>query len=257
VKGTPMNDKCQAFFDKLGVVSQKMEAIGEKMNQVTDETERQQYFADMMTLNTEAGTIIFDFVKENMKNKVGEFYFIHFSQAFTEDQIKQLLAEATPEYKAKVEGMMAIGGAADMPQSFIGQNYINVSGLTPDGKNISLSDYIGKNKVVLIDFWASWCGPCRQEMPNVVDAYNKFKSKGFEIVGISLDETKGDWEKGIKDLKITWPQMSDLKGWKSELSGAYHVSSIPFTLLVDENGKVIAENLRGKELHNKLQELLK
>lgn len=109
----------------------------------------------------------------------------------------------------------------------------------------------------MIDFWASWCGPCIQEMPNVVEAYKLFKDKGFEIVGISLDENKADWVAATKKLEMIWPQMSDLKGWKSDLSKPYNVQSIPFTLLVNEKGEIIAENLRGSELVNKLSELLK
>lgn len=256
VTGTPLNDKSQAFYDKLQVVSKKAEGIGEKISQTLDETERQQYLADFASINTEASGIIFDFVKENMKNKVGEFYFIHFSEAFDENQTKELLAGASSEYRTRIESMMgqAEGG---MPSTFVGRDFIDVSGLTPDGKNISLSDYVGKKKLVLIDFWASWCGPCRHEMPNVVQAYNKYKDKGFEIVGISLDDSKSSWVKGLKDMNMTWPQMSDLKGWESELSGAYQVTGIPFTLLVDQSGKIVAENLRGADLENKLEELLK
>ena len=93
-------------------------------------------------------------------------------------------------------------------------------------------------------------------MPNVVAAYKEFKSKGFEIVVISLDEEKAAWTKSLTDMNMTWPQMSDLKGWESALSAPYQVSSIPFTLLVDQNGNIIAENLRGQALHDTLRELL-
>ncbi len=125
----------------------------------------------------------------------------------------------------------------------------------PNGKNIALSSL--KGKVVLIDFWASWCGPCRREMPNVKAAYEKFKSKGFEIYGVSLDRERNDWVEAIKKDGITWPQVSDLKFWDCVAAKQYNVQGIPFTVLLNREGKIIAKNLRGPELEAKLAEVLK
>lgn len=123
------------------------------------------------------------------------------------------------------------------------------------GKTVRLSDYVGKGNYVLVDFWASWCGPCRAEMPNVRNAYNRFHPKGFEIVGISLDSQSDDWQHATEQMGITWPQMSDLKGWKSEAATLYGVRSIPFTLLFDPDGKVVATGLRGESLMQKLEQV--
>jgi thiol-disulfide isomerase/thioredoxin len=127
------------------------------------------------------------------------------------------------------------------------------AGPTPEGETISLESLRGK--VVLLDFWASWCGPCRRENPNVVKLYEKYKEKGFEILGISLDKTKAPWVKAIADDKLTWLHISDLKGWKSKYGGLYGVSSIPQTVLLDDEGKIIARNLRGPALEQKLAEI--
>lgn len=124
----------------------------------------------------------------------------------------------------------------------------------PYGKNIALSSLRGK--VVLVDFWASWCGPCRKEMPNVKAAYEKYKSKGFEIYGVSLDRELSDWTDAIKKDGITWPQVSDLKYWDCVAAKQYNVQGIPFTVLLDKEGKIIAKNLRGPELEAKLKEVL-
>jgi thiol-disulfide isomerase/thioredoxin len=126
----------------------------------------------------------------------------------------------------------------------------------PDGKKIKLSSLRGK--VVLLDFWASWCGPCRRENPNVVAAYNKFKDKGFTIYSVSLDQDAGRWKGAIQQDGLLWPyHVSDLKGWQSEAARIYGVNSIPAQFLLDKTGKIVAKNLRGEELEQKLAEILK
>ena len=129
--------------------------------------------------------------------------------------------------------------------------------ILPDtsGRNISLSSFRGK--YVLIDFWAAWCGPCRKEMPNMVKIYSDFKGKNLEIIGISLDKTRDKWVDAIKSEQMTWPQVSDLKFWQSEVAAMYSVKAIPYTILLDKEGKIIAKNLRGEGLYQKIESLLK
>ncbi len=124
-----------------------------------------------------------------------------------------------------------------------------------NGKPVSISSF--KGKYLLVDFWASWCGPCRQENPNVVAAYNKFKNKNFAILGVSLDEDKGSWLSAIKKDKLSWTHMSDLKQWESAAVSTYQFGGIPFNVLIDPQGKIIASSLRGPDLENKLAEVLK
>ncbi|MFZ9755209.1 MAG: TlpA family protein disulfide reductase [Bacteroidia bacterium] len=125
---------------------------------------------------------------------------------------------------------------------------------TPSGESLSLSSLRGQ--YVMLDFWASWCGPCRRENPNVVKLYNQYHSKGFEILGVSLDQDPNRWKQAISADGLTWPHISDLKGWGSEAAQIYQVRSIPQTFLLDPQGRIIAKGLRGEELENKLAELL-
>lgn len=124
----------------------------------------------------------------------------------------------------------------------------------PDGKQVSLKDFRGK--YVLVDFWASWCGPCRQENPNVVQAYQKYKSKNFMVLGVSLDRDKPRWLQAIADDQLTWPHVSDLKFWQNEVAKLYKVSSIPQNYLLDPEGRIIGKNLRGAALEEFLAKTL-
>jgi thiol-disulfide isomerase/thioredoxin len=124
----------------------------------------------------------------------------------------------------------------------------------PFGKSVALSSLRGK--YVLVDFWASWCKPCRMENPNVVRMYNKFKGKGFEIFSVSLDDNKDAWIKAINDDKLLWTHVSDLKKWNASVVPSYNIESIPYTVLLDKDGKIVAKNLRGEMLESKLAELM-
>lgn len=114
--------------------------------------------------------------------------------------------------------------------------------------SVSLKSEISKNQISIIDFWASWCGPCRAEMPLMVDIYNKYKDHGLGIIGISLDSDYNAWEKAITDNNLSWTHLSDLRGWESYAAKEYNVTAIPYTIVVDRNAKIIATGLRGEKL---------
>lgn len=136
------------------------------------------------------------------------------------------------------------------------QQFTDIALPGTDNKVFKVSDYVAKNKLTLIDFWASWCGPCRAEMPYVVKAYSAFHKQGFEIVGVSLDQDREAWLNAIRDLQLLWPQMSDLKGWECAGAQAYGVQSIPANVLIDQKGRIVASDLRGDALYRQVEKLL-
>lgn len=142
----------------------------------------------------------------------------------------------------------------DRENSWVGKQAPDLSLPDVNGHTVSLASYRGK--YVLVDFWASWCGPCRAENPNVVHAYNEFKGKNFAIVGVSLDKEKDAWQEAIHQDGLAWTQVSDLKFWESKAVQTFNFNGIPFNVLIDPQGKVIAQGLRGDDLENKLKEVL-
>ena len=196
------------------------------------------------------------FIRDNVTNYAGQFYLANYASDFGDEFINEMLA-AVPE---KDKGSYALKQLQKDVEArgvtAIGKEFTDFSAPTPDGNTLALSDVAKNAKVLMIDFWASWCGPCRGEMPNVKEAYERFHGQGFEILGVSLDDDAAAWKKAIEELGMTWPQVSDLGGWQSKPAGLYAVQAIPATVFI-KDGKIVARDVRGEDLAPKIEELLK
>ncbi|MFN0257288.1 redoxin domain-containing protein [Pedobacter ureilyticus] len=170
-------------------------------------------------------------------------------------EMEKVFLSIKPDLRETYLGKLAAARIAAFKKTQEGVEAADFSQPDVEGKMVKLSDYRGK--YVLIDFWASWCAPCRRENPNLVKAYEQYRAKGFEILGVSLDKAadKAKWIKAIADDKLTWKQAGDMKGWENEAAVKYDVTAIPMNYLIDPSGKIIAKYLRGAELDAKLKQL--
>lgn len=168
-------------------------------------------------------------------------------------EIEALHATLSPEIKDSERGNAIASRLESVRKTAIGQKAPEFSAPTPDGEELALKDALGK--ITLVDFWAAWCRPCRAENPNIVSVYNKYKDKGFQVLGVSLDRNAEDWKRAIEDDGLTWNHVSNVQ-YFDEIADLYNVRAIPASFILDENGVILAKNLRGPELEAKIAELL-
>ena len=205
-------------------------------------------------------------VEDNKDNLVPVAFIQTIRSLAGPDKFEELLNSGAPfashpyvlDLKRKIDESMARQKEAEeKKQAVIGQKFLDLEEADTDGNAHKLSEFVGQGKWVLVDFWASGCGPCKAEMPNVVAAYKKYHDKGFDIVGLSFDREKEPWVAAITEWEMPWIHLSDLKYWNSAASNVYSVNSIPDNLLIDPEGTVVARGLRGEDLDAKLAEVIK
>ncbi len=200
-------------------------------------------------------------LKEFIKAHPGSFSAIYLLDQYSRNldisEVKSLYAMLSPTYKNTPTGKNIIASIEARNNTAVGKQAPDFTQSDTSGHEVKLSDFNGK--YVLLDFWASWCVPCRAESPHLLKVFNQYKDKGFTVLGVSLDQPnkKEAWLSAIHKDGLLWTQVSDLKGWDNAAAKQYDISAIPANILIDPNGKIVAKNLQGEDLENKLNEVLK
>lgn len=259
VIGGKSNEDLQKFQDVMQGYYKKMKPLGDSMRVLYDSKNTigiQTLQGQYLKLQQQQKNDILQLAKANSKSYASVFFAYQFNSYNADlNAVETAYNNLDGTMQQSFFGKKLKGVADALKATGIGGQAPDFTLQSPDNKSVVLSSL--KGKYVLVDFWASWCGPCRQENPNVVKAFNQFKDRNFTILGVSLDEDKAAWQQAISKDKLAWQHVSDLKGWSSSVAAKYSVQSIPANFLLDTNGKIIAKDLRGDDLINKLNEVLR
>lgn len=258
ITGSPAQDELNAFNKETGVFDEQLEKLYADYRtayQEKNEELSEQLGEQMGTLREDKLDFTYNYILENSASVVAAFLALQNNYYFELSQLEAIVLGYDPSI-AESGYVKALKERVETLQSVaIGKPFIDFTMNNTEDVPVAFSSLL-TGKYVLVDFWAAWCGPCRKENPNVVAVFNDYKDKGFNIVGISLDKDKDRWLKAIEDDKLIWSHVSDLQYWASAAAKLYGVNSIPHSILLDSEGIIIAKNLRGQELRDKIAELL-
>ena len=258
ISGTLCNDRWQQLNDTVMVIGKEINRIAEHIygNNIA-EAEQQKGMDQIDRLNQRFAAHIVKTAKQNVDNEFGYFLLTYYPEELIDNETRARLISQLPaamRQRPAIRQMQQLLDSANKTAEGTTITDFTQQGL--DGTDVSLLAEVRKNKVTVIDFWASWCGPCRQEMPFMIQLYNNYQSKGLGIVGISLDNDHAAWQQATTALGVIWPQMSDLQGWENAIAQHFNVTSIPHTIVVDQHGKILRRGLRGEQLEAFIQTVL-
>ncbi|MER3373138.1 MAG: TlpA disulfide reductase family protein [Allomuricauda sp.] len=261
LKGTVQNQFFMDFLDESRSFSERAMSMQNDMRTAAQQRDTATVNAlreEFIEFQEEAKNFNVDFAKNNPNAMISVLIIgnLMASKAVPQDEIKALFEGLSPEMKATEPAKKIKERLDNMKSTEIGAVAPEFSAPTPNGETLALSEVTNKGKLTLVDFWAAWCKPCRMENPNIVSVYNKYKDKGFNIIGVSLDTREEDWKGAIEADGLAWNHISNLKRFQDPIAELYNIDAIPAAFLLDENGVIVARDLRGPALEEKVAELL-
>lgn len=245
VLGTPSNDIQRAFDEKIAALEEEFAKAGNDMQRDS--------------LRKEYSKLMSDAVEMNRDNIYGVTTFLNNAYAFlSPEEVMEQIALFPAEWQQRRELTELREATERKLRVSAGHPYIDIAAKNADGGEVSLKSVVEnrRNKYVLLDFWASWCGPCMGEVPHLKKTYDEFRKKGFEIYGVSFDEDRGDWLGAVEQNDMNWLHVSEVKGFDNQAAKDYAIQGIPSNFLIDGQGTIVAKNLRGEALYEKISELL-
>ena len=260
VAGTPNNEAFQKFYDDTDVFNDEADEIEDKIRAtLATDGDASEFYAQMGDLQERFVSVLAQSIEENANRAYGYHQLIDNYSMFEPEELMGLIEKLAPTFGHDLALQQLTAMTQAQLATSLGRPFIDFEAPILDKKygfegKASLSQYVGKNKVVLLDFWASWCTPCMNELPNLKAAYKKFKSKGFEIVSVSVDDGTEEWIKAVKDNNMNWVQLWNGEDLESSAAAKYSITAIPTTFLIDADGTIIARNLRDQELEEALED---
>jgi peroxiredoxin len=260
IKGSKVQDQYYAFLDSTRQFSSKEKELGQQYRDARMKKEEDKMKAIESaydSLQNKKIEYLIGYAERHNNSVISPYIVMSNSFALTLPQLEKVTSSFGPSLAQNEYVKYLTNRVNTLKRVAVGQPFLNFTQDNPEGKPVSLESVVKKNKYTLVDFWASWCMPCRAENPNVVKAYKTFHKKGFTVFGVSLDKSHDNWVKAIKKDGLDWTQVSDLKFWNSAAAKLYGVQSIPHNVLIGPDGKIVAKNLRGEKLQDTLKKLLK